>query len=189
MSNISSPLSNKEKINSSLINLESMDFIGKINLRLKKNDNQSYKNVSDFLGYKLPIDSGEVMTSDESRIAWLGPDEFLIQSADQKKLEIMNGIKEILHNQFYAITDVSDYYLTIRLSGKKSFEVLSKGCPLNFKEYLTKKNTCAQSYISKATVLMDRLPDKCTIDILVRWSFAEYLWNWLADSAAEFYDN
>ena len=189
MSNINSPLSYKENINSPLINLESMDFIGKINLRLKNDDDESYKIISEFLGYKLPAISGEVKTSNDSRAAWLGPNEFLIQSSDEKKSEIMNGIKEILQDRFYAITDVSDYYLTIRLSGEKSIEVLSKGCPLNFKEHLAKKNTCAQSYISKATVLMDRLSDEYTIDILVRWSFAEYLWDWLVDSATEFSDN
>ena len=83
---------------------------------------------------------------------------------------------------------MSDYYITIRLSGKKSIDVLEKGCPLNFKEYLKNKNTCAQSYISKGTVLIDRLSDDQVFDILIRWSFADYLWDWLSDSCSEFVD-
>ena len=47
-------------------------------------------------------------------------------------------------------------------------------------------SSCAQSYISKATVLIDRLSDEPIFDISVRWSFAEYLWDWLADSSSEF---
>ena len=68
----------------------------------------------------------------------------------------------------------------------KSIDVLEKGCPLNFKEYLKNKNTCAQSYISKGTVLIDRLSDDKVFDILIRWSFADYLWEWLSDSCSEY---
>ena len=99
---------------------------------------------------------------------------------------IINNLNENLKTSFYALTDVSDYYLTMRLSGPKSIEVLSKACPLNFEKNLLKKNSCAQSYISKATVLIDRLSDEPIFDISVRWSFAEYLWDWLADSSSEF---
>ena len=48
------------------------------------------------------------------------------------------------------------------------------------------KDTCAQSYISKATVFIDRLADDQIFDISVRWSFAEYLWEWLEDASLEF---
>ena len=74
----------------------------------------------------------------------------------------------------------------MRLSGPKSIEVLTKACPLNFDQYLTKGNSCAQSYISKASVLIDRLSDDLVFDISVRWSFADYLWDWLSDSSNEF---
>ena len=65
---------------------------------------------------------------------WLGPDEFLIQCTEDKTSNIINELRDILSDNFYSLTDVSDYYLTIRLSGQKSIEVLSKGCPLNFKK-------------------------------------------------------
>ena len=116
----------------------------------------------------------------------MGPDEYLIQCPNERKIDFIKNLSETLQGSFYALTDVSDYYLTIRLSGIKSIDVIQKGCPLNFKEYLNKKDTCAQSYISKATVLIDRLADDKVFDILVRWSMAEYLWSWLEDSSLEF---
>ena len=181
-----SPLSNKEKITSTELMLESLSFIGKINLRIKYDDHESLKMVSEYLNYDLPNSSGEVQGNNETRTAWLGPDEFLIQCTKDKTLNIINELTDILGNSFYSLTDVSDYYLTIRLSGKKSIEVLSKGCPLNFKKYLNAKDTCAQSYISKTTVFIDRLADDQIFDISVRWSFAEYLWEWLEDASLEF---
>lgn len=181
-----SPLSNKEKITSTELMLESLSFIGKINLRIKHDDHESLKMVSEYLNYDLPNSSGEVQGNNETRTAWLGPDEFLIQCTKDETSNIINELTDILGNSFYSLTDVSDYYLTIRLSGKKSIEVLSKGCPLNFKKYLNAKDTCAQSYISKTTVFIDRLADDQIFDISVRWSFAEYLWEWLEDASLEF---
>jgi len=183
---IFSPLSNKGDITSTEVQLESLSFIGKINLRIKHNDHESRKVVSEYFNYDLPNSSGEVQGNNETRTAWLGPDEFLIQCKEDKTYNIINDLIGILGNSFFSLTDVSDYYLTIRLSGKKSVEVLSKGCPLNFKKYLNMKDTCAQSYISKATVFIDRLADDQIFDISVRWSFAEYLWEWLEDASLEF---
>tara|TARA_B100000965_G_scaffold353852_1_gene330017 strand:+ start:233 stop:796 length:564 start_codon:yes stop_codon:yes gene_type:complete len=181
-----SPLSSKIAVDSRELKLESVSFVGKINLRIKEEDSESRKIVSEFLRYNLPNSSGEVQGNNETRTACLGPDELLIHCLDKEKFNIINNIREILGNKFYSITDVSDYYITIRLSGEKSIEVLSKGCPLNFKQYLNIKDSCAQSYISKASVFIDRLADDQIFDISVRWSFAEYLWDWLEDASKEF---
>ena len=184
--NMFSPLSSKIAVDSKAVKLESVSFVGKINLRIKEEDSQSRKIVSEFLRYNLPNFSGEVQGNNETRTAWLGPNEFLIHCLDAEKFNIINKIRDILGNGFYSVTDVSDYYITIRLSGEKSIEVLSKGCPLNFKQYLNIKDSCAQSYISKASVFIDRLADDQIFDISVRWSFAEYLWDWLEDASKEF---
>ena len=184
--NMFSPLSSKIAVDSKAVKLESVSFVGKINLRIKEEDGESRKIVSEFLRYNLPNFSGEVQGNNETRTAWLGPNEFLIHCLDAEKFNIINKIRDILGNGFYSVTDVSDYYITIRLSGEKSIEVLSKGCPLNFKQYLNIKDSCAQSYISKASVFIDRLADDQIFDISVRWSFAEYLWDWLEDSSKEF---
>ena len=172
-----SPLADKIPINSDNISLQQNEFIGKLNLRVKENDLKAREVIENYFNYILPKLSGEVSGNDEGRVLWLGPNEYLILCSDENKSNIINNLKEKLKESFYALTDVSDYYLTMRLSGPKSIEVLSKACPLNFEKNLLKKDSCAQSYISKATVLIDRLSDEPVFDISVRWSFAEYLWD------------
>ena len=181
-----SPLADKIPINSDNISLQQNEFIGKLNLRVKEDDLKAREVIENYFNYILPKLSGEVSGNDEGRVLWLGPNEYLILCSDENKSNIINNLKEKLKESFYALTDVSDYYLTMRLSGPKSIAVLSKACPLNFEKKLLKKNSCAQSYISKATVLIDRLSDEPVFDISVRWSFAEYLWDWLVDSSNEF---
>ena len=181
-----SPLSQKEKITSNNIRLQQIEFLGKLNLRLQEDDAEVRQIVEEYLNYNLPKIAGEVTGNNETRVLWLGPNEYLILCENEKKDNIINELNISLTNSFYSIVDVSDYYLTMRLSGPKSIDVLTKACPLNFEHALTKGNTCAQSYISKATVLIDRLSDDLVFDISVRWSFADYLWDWLADSSNEF---
>ena len=60
------------------------------------------------------------------------------------KTNIINDLRDILSDNFYSLTDVSDYYLTIRLSGQKSIEVLSKAF---------EKNTSIESSASKYPLL------------------------------------
>ena len=51
---IFSPLTQKEKIASDNISLELIEFLGKINLRLKENDSQARNAVENYLTYSLP---------------------------------------------------------------------------------------------------------------------------------------
>ena len=155
---IFSPLSKKEKISSKEIKLESLSFIGKINLRIKHDDHESRKMVSEYFNYNLPSSSGEVQGNDETRTAWLGPDEFLIQCTEDKTSNIINELRDILSDNFYSLTDVSDYYLTIRLSGQKSIEVLSKGCPLNFKQVYLPEYSTDSSHFKDETTLSSSFP-------------------------------
>ena len=185
---ISSPLFFKEDFHANGVNLSSTEFVGKLNFRCNPENNTILNKVKDITGINLPLKAGEVFGNNEYRIQWLGPNEWIIQCADDEKDGLIDNIRLQLSGEHYSITDISDYYLTIRLSGKNSNEVLSKGTSLDLKTYICNKDMCAQTYIAKATVLIDRLSNEPMYDISVRWSYAEYLWEWLIDASYEFTD-
>ena len=83
---IFSPLAQKEKIASNNISLELIEFLGKINLRLNENDSQARDAVEKYLTYYLPKSAGEVTGNNETRVLWLGPNEYLLLSEDEKKV-------------------------------------------------------------------------------------------------------
>ena len=183
---IRSPLISKEDFHAEGINLTSTEFVGKINFRCNPDNTIVLNKIKDVTGINLPLKAGEVFGNNEYRIQWLGPNEWIIQCADDKKELLINNIKLQLSGEHFSLTDISDYYLTIRLSGKNSNEILSKGTALDLNTYICNKDMCAQTYIAKATVLIDRLSNEPMYDISVRWSFAEYLWEWLVDASFEF---
>ena len=116
-----------------------------------------FNGIKDITGINLPLKSGEVFGNNDYRIQWLGPNEWILQCADNQRELLINNIKSKLAGEHFSITDVSDYYLTIRLSGVNSNEILSKGTPLDLETFICNKDMCAQTYIAKATVLIDRL--------------------------------
>jgi sarcosine oxidase subunit gamma len=183
---ISSPLISKEDFQANGVNLTSTEFVGKLNFRCNSDNTIILNKIKDITGINLPLKAGEVFGNNEYRIQWLGPNEWIIQCADNEKNSLMNNIRSQLSSEHFSLTDISDYYLTIRLSGSNSNEILSKGTPLDLKSYICNKDMCAQTYIAKATVLIDRLSNEPMYDISVRWSYAEYLWEWLVDASYEF---
>jgi len=183
---INSPLIAKEDFHANGVNMSSTEFVGKLNFRCNPDNTTILNKVKDITGINLPLKAGEVFGNNEYRIQWLGPNEWIIQCADDEKDGLIDNIKSQLSDEHCSITDISDYYLTIRLSGKNSNEILSKGTSLDLKTYICNKDMCAQTYIAKATVLIDRLSNEPMYDISVRWSYAEYLWEWLVDASYEF---
>ena len=81
-----------------------------------------------------------------------------------------------------AVTNVTDYFTIFSLSGSNIFEVLSKGCPYDFDSENFLDNKVVQTILNHIDVTIHR-KNKNEIDLYVRRSFADYLWNWLKDSA------
>jgi sarcosine oxidase subunit gamma len=45
---------------------------------------------------------------------------------------------------------------------------------------------CAQSHLAKAPILIRQVDESPSFEIVVRRSFADYLWVWLEDAASEY---
>ena len=101
-----SPLSQKEKITSNNIGLQQIEFLGKLNLRLQEDDAEVRQIVEEYLNYNLPKIAGEVTGNNETRVLWLGPNEYLILCENEKKDNIINELNISLTNSFYSIVDV-----------------------------------------------------------------------------------
>jgi len=68
------------------------------------------------------------------------------------------------------------------MSGSNIFEVLSQACPFDFESNNFVDNKVIQTVLNHVDVTIHR-KNKNNIDLYVRRSFAEYLWDWLKDSA------
>lgn len=159
---------------------------GKLILRGDPSDDLFIKATSKVLGYKLPLTPNTFLKNNEYTSVWLGPDEWLVNSlpGDESALERdLNIALTDIHN---SVTNVSDNSTIIQLSGPNARSVIMKGCAVDVHPRAFNTGDAFQSNLAAASVIMWQLDLIPTFNIMVRASFASYLWKWLLDAGAEF---
>ena len=140
---------NKNKSYSGL-DIKEISPIMKLNLRGKSRDFLSI--IGKNINMILPIEANTSSSSDKYTSMWLSPDEWMIISNDITGKENNNyEIEELLFNKISknnlgAITDVSDQFILINLSGEKVFDLLSTGSPFNFNNFKKKEELLYKHY-------------------------------------------
>ena len=136
-------------------------------------------------GAELPLAPNTVAASADYQVFWLGPDEWLLQSARPRVPDMERTLRAALAGQFAAVTDVSSGYTVLWLAGSKARAVLQKGCPLDLHPRVFRSGQCAQSHFFKADILLHPVADGAW-ELVVRRSFADYAARILTDAMAEY---
>jgi len=161
-------------------------FLGHLNLRGNAQDPRFVGAVSDVLGDGLPIIANTVTDVQGSTMYWLGPDEWLIVTPGERRAAIESDLRKALASVRVAVTDVSGGQTVLQLHGSRVRDVLAKGCSIDLHPRAFSIGQCAQSHLAKAPVLIGQIENQPYFEIIVRRSFADYLWSWLTTAAAEY---
>ena len=161
-------------------------FRGHINLRGDAKDPHFTGAVGGVMGDGLPIVPNTLTELDGISMYWLGPDEWLIVTPDDRRVAILRQLREVLAKLHVAITDVSGGQTALHLHGRHVREVLAKGCPIDFHPRVFGIGQCAQTHLGKATILIGQIEEQPYYELIVRRSFAEYVWTWLEIAAEEY---
>jgi len=140
--------------------------------------------VAEHAGCGLPLNPHEATAHGGVAALWLGPDEWLI-TGDGDGEALAPALQQALRTQFASVTDVSHAWCAIRLAGPNSRDVLSKGCSLDLHPRAFQPGHVTRSLLAQATVILHQTGDDA-YDIVVRRSYADYLWQWLEDAGKEF---
>ena len=161
--------------------------IMKLNLRGKNREFLS--TIGKNINMILPLEANTSSSSDKYTSLWLSPDEWMVVSnnlidKENNNYEIENLLfKKISKTNLGAVTDVSDQFILINLTGEKVFDLLSTGCPLDFSNFKTKKGAVAQTLLNQVDVIIHQ-KELNNIDLFVRRSFSEHLMSWIDDGAS-----
>lgn len=133
------------------------------------------------LGIALPVAPNTSAQAGGRTILWLGPNEWQIRAADSLRAKTWKALQEVrtAAEENAALVDISDYYTVIRIEGGGAREALAAGCPLDLHPSQFAVGQCAQSRYGRAAVLIFQCGDAPVFDIQVRWSFADYVWEYL----------
>jgi len=185
------------------IGLRELPLRGKINLRGDAGDGDFTGTAGDALGIALPVAPNTVAVGDAGTVFWLGPDEWLIHCPLAATEALMQRLRARLAKSRFAATEVTDYTTVLELRGEHAAEALARGCPLDLHPRAFPAGACAQTRFGNASVLLYKpaavdsvdntvtntgdsvdntvtgAPDSTVFHIQARWSFAEYVWDYL----------
>ncbi len=161
-------------------------LVGKINLRADPGTRAAMEAVRSEIGFDLPTTPNTTASRDDICALWLGPDEWLLTTPGREDAALFARLGGGLAGHHAAAVDVSDARSVLLLRGARARDVLAKGCSLDLHPRQFRPGHCAQTGLARAGVLIHQTGEEPAYDIYVDRSFAEYLWMWLEDAAAEF---
>lgn len=166
-------------------------LLGHLNLRGDARDPRFPAAVASVLGVAPPVAANMVNESAQATVYWLGPDEWLVVVPGDRTGAVEAQLRAALAGVRSALTDVSSGQTVVVLRGPAARDVLAKGCPLDLHPKVFAVGQCAQSHLAKAGILVRPIPpaganEDGAYEIVFRRSFADYVWAWLEDAAAEY---
>lgn len=161
-------------------------FLGHLILRGNAADEAFVAGVEQALGLPLPRKAGGLsLTGDgESSIQWMSPDEWLIIVPAGREFATESRLRERLKGHF-AVMNVSGGQTVLELTGPAVRELLMKCTPYDVHPSNFPVGKGVSSVFAKSTALIRRVGQD-RWELVIRRSFADYLYRWVLDASEEF---
>jgi len=178
------PLADKEPLSVEGVSIRELPNLGKITLRGNAGDTAFADAVAKVLGVALPTEPMTSASAGDVRIFWKAFDEWLIWTPEGAEGKLVADLRAATDGMRKAVVDMSDYFTVIRVQGPNARTLLAKGCALDLHPRAFSQGQATGTGFHQATIFLT-LADTDTFDVMIRWSFADYLWTYFADGMQE----
>jgi sarcosine oxidase subunit gamma len=121
-------------------------------------------------------------SGDDPVICRIAPDSWLLLSALHEAAEIIPAVRTGCGRRSFAITDLSDSFVTIWIEGAQAAALLARGCGLDLSIGGFGNVACARTRFAQLPVVLRRVTSE-RIECVVDRSVAQYLYGWMQDAA------
>lgn len=159
-------------------------LMGHITLRLNAESADQLSAAEKALGVALPTQPLTSVEKGDVSVRWISPDEWLIIVPGLKAFEVESA----LHNELsghYQVVNVSGGWTIYKLSGEKVVDVLKKSTIVDVHPSVFPVGKVVSSTFAKSSAIIRRSGEN-EFELIVRRSFADYLWLWIQDASREF---
>jgi len=164
-------------------------FRGHLNLRGNPQDADFMAAVASVLGMALPTEPNTSVRVNGFVAYWLCPNEWLLIVANgaqgQVEADLRQAVADKGGNQHIAVTDVSSGQTLVNLSGSGLAQLLQKSTVYDCHESNFPAGKVVQTTFAKTGTTMCKLEDG-SVDLVIRRSFSDYFFLWLADASEEY---
>ena len=140
-------------------------------------------------GIRLQDTPNKAVQSNEIRILWLGPGQWLIVAPQRAGEVLLDDMRRPMAQISATLNDVSHSRVVLRIAGRSCRRLLAKGCPLNLHEDEFRAGDCAVSTLAGTSFLVHACSTEeghDQFDMYVARSFGRFVWAWLTDAASEY---
>ena len=157
---------------------------GHLTLRCQPDDTQLTNIAHQILGVALPLRPLTSVEGADVVIRWIAPDEWLISLPNDKVFELEARFRAEMTGH-YSLVNVSGGMTVFILSGEHVVDVLKKSTPVDVHELVFPVGKVVSTVFAKSSAVIRRLGPQ-EFELVVRRSFADYLWLWLQSASQEF---
>ena len=155
---------------------------GYISLRGNANDQAFVDAASAALGLSLPVEPCAFIASKGVAALWLSPDEWMIIASRDQTSRLLLGLRTALKDIRSQVVDNSGSYTQLMLEGANALDVLQHVSVYNFASL--QQGRVVGTTVGKSSAYTFREADG--FRLIVRRSFADYIWRFLARAAAPY---
>jgi sarcosine oxidase, subunit gamma len=169
---------------SAQVYVHSVPFVGQVSVRGKPGDAAFLGAVRSVTGLDLPLAAGAVVETLAFRAIWLGPDHWLMVTAERNGPALAEKLATAIAGLFAAAVDVSGARMRLRLSGAAALHVLASGCRLDLGPDVFGAGRAVQTPVGNVTAIVhcqavDPLGEGLCYDLYIPRSQALSFWRWL----------
>ena len=146
-------------------------------------DNPALEEELQNLGLNLP-EPLYSSTAEATAIRWLSPDEWLLTLPAESGFALESRLRAEL-DENCAVVNVSGGQTLLQISGEKAEELLRKSTPYDIHPANFPQGKVVSTVFAKTQALIRRTAP-AQFELILRRSFAPYLWHWLRDAAQEY---
>lgn len=161
-------------------------FLGHLILRGNAVDPAFCAGVEQVLRVPLPLEMGPLSRDENTGVSiqWMSPDEWLIIVPGGQEFAAEAALREHLSGHF-AVMNVSGGQTVLELSGRAVREMLMKCTPYDVHPRNFPVGKGVSSVFAKSAAIIRRVGEE-RWELVIRRSFADYLYRWVLDASEEF---
>ncbi len=165
------------------VQLQELKLLGHLVLRGALTNRSFVEGVEKVLAVALPGPMQSAQAGDAS-IRWISPDEWLVIAPGTLAFALEKQLREVIDGH-YSIVNASGGQTVITLSGKDAVNVLKKSTGYDVHESSFPVGKVVTSTFAKTQAVIRRTGTE-SWELVVRRTFADYIWLWLQDACAEY---
>jgi len=119
-------------------------------------------------------------------ILWMGPDRWLVVVPEPSGSDLEARLRAALAVTRAAITDLGNGRIVLRIAGRRARDLLAKGSGIDLHGRAFPAGSCAQGLLGHVGALIHAVDAAPTFDLYIARSYAQTVWEWLTESAAEY---